>query len=80
LKILGLSESLNPSANRILRWVSIRHGIPLSILEMVIGETSACLASSVLLMRNDSRTDFNLFLAIARSEALGVMKMTDSFR
>jgi hypothetical protein len=43
---------------------------------MVIGETSACLASSVLLMRRDSRTDFNLFLAIVRSEALGIMQTT----
>jgi hypothetical protein len=31
-------------------------------------------------MRSDSRTDFNLFLAIARSEALGVIKTISSFR
>jgi hypothetical protein len=72
LKILCLSESLNPNANRILRWVSIRHGIPLSILVMVMGETSANFESSVLLMRSDSRTDFNLLLIIAQSKALGI--------
>lgn len=73
MNILGLSESLNPSANRILRCVSIRHGIPFSIREIVIGESSACLASSVLLMRSDSRTVLRLFLAIAQARRFGLV-------
>ncbi len=67
LKILGLSDRLNPSASRILRCVSIRHGMPFSMREIVIGDSSACLASSVLLMRSDSRTVLRLFLAIAQA-------------
>jgi len=76
LKILGLSDSLNPSASRILRCVSIRQGMPFSIREIVIGESSACLASSVLLIRSDSRTVLRLFLAIAQARMFGVMSTT----
>lgn len=70
MNILGLSEIFSPSANKIFRWVSIRQGMPLSIREIVIGEILACLASSVLLIRRDSRTDLRLFLAIARQDTL----------
>lgn len=35
--------------------------------DMVMGERSACLESSLLLIKRDSRISFNLFLAIARS-------------
>jgi hypothetical protein len=38
----------------------------------VIGESSACLASSVLLMRSDSRTVLRLFLAIVQARTLRV--------
>lgn len=45
----------------ILRLVSILHGMPFSMREMVIGETFACLASSALLIKRDSLVFFNLF-------------------
>jgi len=76
LKIIGLSDSPNPSASKILRWVSIRHGMPFSMREIVIGESSACLASSVLLIRSDSRTVLRLFLAIAQARMVRVIRKT----
>jgi hypothetical protein len=42
----------------------------------VIGESSACLASSVLLIRSDSRTVLRLFLAIAQARMVRVIRMT----
>ena len=48
----------------ILRLVSMRHGIPFSIRPIVIGERLAFLASSDLLIRNDSRIFFKEFLLI----------------
>ena len=62
LKILFLSERLRPNANRIFRFVSILHGSPFSILDIVMGETFASLANSALLIRRDSRTSFSEFL------------------
>ena len=76
MKIFGLSENPNPSASKILRWVSIRHGMPFSMREIVIGESSACLASSVLLIRSDSRTVLRLFLAIAQAKMFRVIRKT----
>jgi len=55
---LFLSDRLKPKAKIILRWVSIRHGMPFSMRAMVIGDTSAFLASSVLLISKDSLTFF----------------------
>jgi hypothetical protein len=42
----------------------------------VIGESSACLASSVLLIRSDSRTVLRLFLAIAQARMFWVIRKT----
>lgn len=64
MKILFLSERSNPSARMILRMVSIRQGIPLSIRAMVIGETFAALASSALLISKDSLVSFSAFCFI----------------
>ena len=57
-KILSLSERLKPNANKILRWVSIRHGMPFSMRAIVMGDTLAFRASSVLLISKDSLTFF----------------------
>jgi len=61
---MSLSAGFKPSARRILRLVSIRQGMPFSILVMVIGETCAFLASSALLINIDSRVSFKLFALI----------------
>ena len=53
-----------PSARRILRLVSMRHGMPFSILVIVIGETFAILANSALLINIDSLVFFKLFVLI----------------
>ena len=44
--------------------VSIRQGMPFSILVMVIGEIRAFLASSALLINKDSLISFKLFTLI----------------
>src|SRR5690606_5908937 len=44
------AEGLSPSASRIFRLVSIRHGWPASTRSMVSGETPARRASSALLI------------------------------
>jgi hypothetical protein len=59
------SDKLYPSAKRILRFVSIRQGIPCSMRVIVMGETLASLASSDLLIKRDSRTFLRRFLAIS---------------
>ena len=46
----------------ILRFVSIRHCIPFSMREIVIGETFAFLESSALLIIKDSLIFFTRFL------------------
>src|SRR5262249_23760428 len=61
LKTFRHSESLSPKANRILRRVAIRHGIPSSIRSMVKGEIPARLANSALLSILASRTCLRLF-------------------
>lgn len=48
----------------IFRFVSMRHGKPLSILAIVIGETLASLASSALLIKRDSLVFFNRFFSM----------------
>lgn len=50
----------------ILRLVSRRHGFPISIREMVMGEMLASLANSDLLMSTDSRNAFSLFFAMSK--------------
>ena len=51
-----------PNASNILRWVSIRHGRPFSIREMVSGDTFASRANSALLINSDSRICLSEFL------------------
>lgn len=48
----------------IFRFVSIRQGIPFSILEIVIGETFAFLANSDLFIMSDSLISLREFLLI----------------
>ena len=64
INILFLSENLYPKAKIIFRCVSILHGIPFTIRVMVMVETFACLASSVLLSIRDSWIFLRLFLPI----------------
>ncbi len=63
-KTFSFSERLYPRANRIFRLVSSRQFLPFSILSSVTGETPAFLASSALLIKNDSRISFNVSLPI----------------
>jgi hypothetical protein len=59
-KIFSLSERLKPSANKIFRCVCIRHGMPFSIRAIVMGDTFALRASSVLLISRDSLAFLNV--------------------
>jgi hypothetical protein len=48
----------------IFRWVAMRHGNPSSMREIVMGETPAVRASSVLLINRASLTFFKAFFCI----------------
>jgi len=61
---LSLSDNFKPNPKRIFRFVSILHGLPCSIREMVRSEMLAFLESSDLLIKRLSLISFKEFFFI----------------